>query len=287
MDYRDGISCLIVGYRSLDYLKSCIESLRRQEGVLIEIIVVDNNSADGTVEYLSEIDVKCVSLEKNRGFGAAVNIGAREALYKYLLILNPDTELPRDSLKKLWQYAESGIEFGLLAPALEFPDGKIQISARAFPRRRDFLLSRGSPLFRLGITGEKKAGYIIPNDDKPMEIPAVSATALLVSTALFKEIGGFDERFFMYLEDIDLCRKVRDKGLAVILLPDVRIRHSWRKSSSQRPFFTSYHHHLSVLKYFCKYEKNKVLLNLGLAVALLFGFIYNAMVIAINKARFR
>jgi GT2 family glycosyltransferase len=233
MDYRDGISCVIVGYRSLEYLKSCIESLRQQEGTEFEIIVVDNNSADGTVEYLSEINVNCISLDKNRGFGAAVNIGAREAVYKYLLILNPDTIIPPDSLKKLRRFAESGTDFGLLAPSLEYPDGKIQISARAFPRRRDFLLSRGSPLFRLGITGEKEAGYIIPVDNAPLEIPAVSATALMINTALFKEIGGFDERFFMYLEDIDLCRKIKERGLAVILLPEVKIRHSWKKSSSQ------------------------------------------------------
>jgi GT2 family glycosyltransferase len=285
MDYRDGITCVIVGYRSLEYLKSCVESLGQQEGTALEIIIVDNNSADGTVEYFSELGLECISLDKNLGFGAAVNIGARKAAYKYMLILNPDTIVPPGSLKKLWQFAESRTGFGLLAPSLEYPDGKTQISARAYPRRRDFLLSRGSPLFRLGITGEKEGGYIVPEDNRPLEIPAVSATALLTGTALFNEIGGFDERFFMYLEDIDLCRRIKEKGLPVILIPEAKIRHSWKKSSSQRPFFTSYHHHLSVFKYFHKYEKKRIILNLGLAAALIFGFIFNVLIIIFNKAK--
>jgi len=284
MEYRDGISCVIVGYRSLECLKSCIDSLRLQEDVDFEIIVVDNDSRDGTAEFLGESrNIKGVVLDRNRGFGAAVNIAAAEAEFKYLFILNPDTVVPSGTLKKLREAAESHPGFGLIAPALEYPDGRLQLSARAFPGRRDFLLSRGSPLFKLGITGEKKAGYISPVDDKPLEVPAVSATAIMVGTSLFTKIGGFDERFFMYLEDIDLCRRIREKGAPVILLPGVKVRHSWRKSSSRRPYFASFHHHLSVLKYFDKYEKNRILLNLGLAAALIFGFIYNVLVIALGK----
>jgi GT2 family glycosyltransferase len=89
----------------------------------------------------------------------------------------------------------------------------------------------------------------------------------------------------MYLEDIDLCRRIKEKGLPVILIPEAKIRHSWKKSSSQRPFFTSYHHHLSVFKYFHKYEKKRIILNLGLAAALIFGFIFNVLIIIFNKAK--
>ncbi len=149
---------------------------------------------------------------------------------------------------------------------------------------KDFLLSRGSPLFRFGITGEKEAGYIVLDDGDPVKIPAVSATALLIKTELYKDIGGFDERFFMYMEDIDLCRRIRGKGLEVMMMPDVRIKHSWRKSSSKRPFFTAYHHHLSVLKYFVKYDKNRFIMNLFLAFALGMGLIFSVAVIVVRKA---
>lgn len=284
MEYRDGISCIIVSYKSLDNLKECIESLLRQTGVASEIVVVDNDSRDGTGQYLKQLDIKSVLLNKNRGFGAAVNLGSKEAVYNHLFILNPDTIVPQDSLKRLFQFSESGKEYGVIAPALEYPDGRPQISARKLPGRLDFLLSRGSPLFRFGITGEKKAGYIIPKGDNPVKVPAVSATALLIKTELFNDIGGFDERFFMYMEDIDLCRRIKEKGFTVVLIPDVKIKHSWRKSSSKRPFFTAYHHHLSVLKYFIKYDKNRPIMNIFLAFALGMGFLFSAAVIVVRKA---
>ncbi len=284
MEYRDGISCVIVSYKSLDNLKECIESLLGQEGIALEIVVVDNDSRDGTGQYLDELDIKSIRLNENRGFGAAVNLGTQKAEYKYLFILNPDTVVPGDSLKRLFQFAESGEEYGLIAPALEYPDGRPQISARKLPGRKDFLLSRGSPLFRFGITGEKEAGYIVLDDGDPVKIPAVSATALLIKTELFKDIGGFDERFFMYMEDIDLCRRIREKGLEIMMIPDVKIKHSWRKSSSKRPFFTAYHHHLSVLKYFVKYDKNRFIMNLFLAFALGMGLIFSVAVIVVRKA---
>jgi GT2 family glycosyltransferase len=284
MEYRDGITCIIVSYKSLDSLKTCVEYIMRQDGVVFEIVVVDNDSRDGTDDYLNKLNIKSVLLDENRGFGAAVNLAAQKAEYKYLFILNPDTIIPRNSLSKLFLFAESKSDFGLIAPGLQYPDGRPQLSARSLPRRRDFLLGRGSPLYRLGITGEKEAGYIIPDDSKPVKIPAVSATAIMAKTEFFNEVGGFDERFFMYLEDIDLCRRIRDRGMPIILLPEVKIKHSWRESSSKRPFFTSFHHHLSILKYFLKYDKNRLVLNMILAFALTAGFFLNAAIICCKKA---
>lgn len=283
MEYLDGISCIIVGYRSLDYLKECIESIRLQKGVAFEIVVVDNDSRDGTDYYLNKLDTKNILLDENRGFGAAVNLGAQKAEYKYLFILNPDTTVPPDSLRKLFQFAELRGDFGLIAPALEYPDGRPQISARKLPRRRDFLLSRGSPLYRLGITGEKEAGYIMPDAGDSIEIPAVSATAIMIKKELFNEMGGFDERFFMYMEDIDLCRRIRERGLTVIFVPEVKIKHSWRKSSSKKPFSSAYHHHLSVLKYFNKYDKKRIMMNSAMAFVVAAGFIFSVAAILGRK----
>lgn len=279
MSLRDGITCVIVNYNSLEYIQNCIESLQNQKGVDYEIIVVDNNSSDGAGDLLKNYDVKFIALDKNHGFGAAANRGAKEAAYKYLLILNPDTRVPDGCLKSLYDFAEEKSEFGLLAPALEYPDGRPQLSARSLPGRGDFLFGRGSPLYKLRISGEREAGYISPSDDSPLDVPAVSATAILLKTALFEELGGFDERFFMYLEDIDLCRRISSKGLPIIFLPGIKIKHSWRRSSSKRPYFTAYHHHISVLKYFLKYDKKNYMSNLSLSIALALGFIFNVIFI--------
>ena len=96
-------------------------------------------------------------------------------------------------------------------------------------------------------------------------------------------MGGFDERFFMYMEDIDLCRRIRERGLPVIFVSEVKIRHSWRKSSSKKPFFTVYHHHLSVLKYFDKYDKNRIVKNLVMAIVVAAGFMLSIAVILARK----
>jgi GT2 family glycosyltransferase len=161
----------------------------------------------------------------------------------------------------------------------------VQLSARRFPRRRDFLLGRGSPFFKLGLTGERRAGYVTVDGDEAVNVPAVSATALLIKTALFRRIGGCDERFFLYLEDLDLCRSVRDMGLNIALLPSVKVTHSWRESSRKRPYFSSFHHHLSVFKYFRKHYPHQWLRNLVLLSALVAGFAVSLIIIAFRGGK--
>ena len=271
MPFRYQISNIIVSYNCLESLKACVGSLENQTGVETEIIVIDNGSNDGTIDFLKESKFKAILSQKNLGYGAAVNRAAKKAEGKYLFILNPDTELAPASLEKLHKYAESNPDAGLVSASLRYPDGRIQLSAREFPRRRDFLLGRGSPLFKLGLTGEKEAGYITVNGDEPVNVPAVSATALLVRSDLFRRIGGCDERFFLYLEDLDLCRSVRNVELEVVLLPSVTVIHSWRESSRKRPYFSSFHHHFSVFKYYVKHYPNQWMYNFLLLFALVAG----------------
>lgn len=278
MPIEDGISIVIVSYNCLDSLRRCIDSLKIQRGVEQEIIVVDNDSRDGTIEYLKTQGVKSIFPGQNLGYGAAINLGAEKASGKYILILNPDTEFPGSALQDLYRFAESSSDLGVLSPVLIHPDGGPQLSARKLPGRAQFFLGRGSPLFRLGVTGERQAGYIEAEADDPLQVPAVSATAILIERAFFEDLGGFDERFFLYLEDIDLCRRIRDTGRKIILLPTVKVIHHWRKSSSQKRFFASYHHHLSVWRYFRKYYPGQWFYNIILLAALMVGFIMSSII---------
>jgi len=272
------ISCIIVTYNSEKSIKNCISSIQSSP-IQSEIIVVDNNSYDNTKELLRGKNINTVFLENNVGFGRGVNIGVEKSETEFLFILNPDTEILPDTFSELLNFADSNKNWSVLAPRLNYPDGKLQISAREFPDRLDFLAGRGSPLFKLGLTDEKKAGYIIPENDNPLEVPAVAATAILMKTDFFNQIGGFDEMFFMYLEDIDLCRRVRDKGENIFMIPTAVVKHIWRESSKSRPFFTSYHHHRSVYKYFRKYYPNQIIKNMALLLALSGGFIVSSLLI--------
>jgi N-acetylglucosaminyl-diphospho-decaprenol L-rhamnosyltransferase len=285
MSFRYPISSIIVSYNCLAPLKACVKSLADQKGKESEIIVIDNHSNDGTVAFLKAQEFKTILSQKNLGYGAAVNRAAREAEGKYIFILNPDTELPPTSLETIYKYAEDNPDVGLISPTLCYPDGRLQLSARKFPRRRDFLMGRGSPLFLLGLTGEREAGYIVPDGDQPIDVPAVSATALFVGSELFHRIGGCDERFFLYLEDIDLCRRVRNIGFRVVLLPSVTVFHSWRKSSRKRPYFSSFHHHLSVFRYFQKHHPDQWLYNLMLLFALAAGLVVSFVHIAVRRGK--
>lgn len=285
MSVTPDVSIIIVSFNSLGYLKECLASISRQEGVTFETIVIDNGSRDSTVEFLSAQSCKSIISPKNLGFGAAVNRGAEIASGEYLLVLNPDTVLPKDCLSQLCAYADHLGDFGLLSPSFVHPDGRIQPSARNYPSRIRFLISRGSPLFKLGISGDKDAGYLIPEGNDPIRVPAVSATALFIKRGLFRGIGGFDSRYFMYLEDLDLCRRLREMKLTIWLLPSIKVIHNWGQSSKTRPYFALFHHHLSVLKYFRKYHASQWLHNSLLAIALGCGILISSALVMFRGRR--
>jgi GT2 family glycosyltransferase len=271
------ISIIIVSYNCLGPLKVCLDSISAQDGVSREIIVVDNASSDGTAEFLNSLEIRKAVLQRNIGFGAGINLGQGSANGAFLFFLNPDTILPPGTLRSLYNCACRIEKAGLISPLITWADGTAQLSARGLPTRLDFLFGRGSPLFKLGFTGEMQAGYIQTFGEDPISVPAVSATAVMIKTELFRSLGGFDQRFFMYLEDIDLCKRIGMQGLGIWLLPEIKIIHGWRQSSKTRPYFTAFHHHLSVLKYFMKHYRNQPVRNLLLAVALAFGFLASSL----------
>jgi glycosyltransferase involved in cell wall biosynthesis len=177
------ISIIIVSFNCLGPLKDCLNSIKAQGNVNFETIIVDNDSQDGTPDFLKDQkDVRAVFPGKNIGFGAAVNLAAKQARGQYLFILNPDTLLPSNCLASLLEFANSHPDSGLIAPILSHTDGSYQISARKFPRRCDLIFGRGSPLFKLGLVREKDAGYYSSIGEGPLQVPAVSLCILRIST---------------------------------------------------------------------------------------------------------
>lgn len=282
MPVNEGISSIIVSYNCLESLKKCISSLKNQSGVENEIIVIDNDSKDGTVDFLVGQALTAIFAGENLGYGRAANLAAKQASGKYLLILNPDTEFPQSALADLLDFAEHADNVGMISPLLVNQDGSVQLSARSFPGRLDFLFGRGSPLFRLRLTGEDMAGYISSSDDRPFEVPAVSATAILIKREFFEKIGGFDPRFFLYLEDLDLCKRINEQGRKIILLQSVKVTHLWRASSRKRRFFAACQHHLSVWRYFNKHYPDQKFRNFILLVALAFGFMVSSILMVLG-----
>lgn len=259
------VSCIIVNW-NLKYLpRLCIEALKRSKTDFpFEIIVVDNDSHDESLEYLEQMhkkgDITLVHSGSNLGYGKANNLGARYAKGKYVFILNPDVSVELDTLQKLVDYAEKHHEIGILAPQLFFFNGQIQDSCRRFMRPTDLIIKR-TGLKKIGFLRRKVGQYLMEDYDHKTtrEVDLVTGACLVLPKEVFEKVHGFDDRYFLFMEDADLCRKVWGAGFKVVYYPEARALHYHKRLSggnilgllSQRVFWI---HLGSAIKYFWKWK---------------------------------
>jgi hypothetical protein len=218
------LSVIVVSYNTKDLTKACIESVMNEGSKLdFEVIVVDNNSKDGSVTELKKLwrkykNLKLIENKENSGFSKANNQGAREASGKYILLLNSDTVVKRFSFKRFIAFAEKKEDAGVVGARLLNPDGSLQASCFYFPTIKNAIRE-----YWLGQKGlfDKYA----PKGNKPVEVEALVGAAVLITPKALQKVGLLDERYFMYFEDVDYCRRVWEKGLKVYYLPEVRVLH--------------------------------------------------------------
>jgi GT2 family glycosyltransferase len=233
------ISVVIVNYRVPHLLGECLLSLRdcATDGA-VEVIVVDNNSGDTSQAMVEREfpEVAWVGLKSNLGFGKACNVGARRAVGRFLLLLNPDTVVSKDTLSTCVAFMQAHPQAGIMGPRILNPNGSLQVSCRrSFPTPlvAFYRLSGLSRLFpKSRRFGQYNLTYMDPDQSAPVD--AVSGSFMFMPRALFAELGGFDEQFFMYGEDLDLCRQVHDRGFEVWYHPATQIVHFKGKSSAKR-----------------------------------------------------
>jgi GT2 family glycosyltransferase len=233
------ISVIVVNYKVPLSLRQSLRSLRESENVnAIEVIVVDNASEDGSAAAIcAEFpEVKWIQLKTNIGFGKACNVGARNAAGEYLLFLNPDTIVSHRTLSMACAFMQERADVGMLGPKILNPDGTLQPGCRrGFPTPESamfhfFGLSR---LFPKSLRfGHYHLTWLDP--DESSEVDAISGSFMFMRRTLFEKLGGFDERFFMYGEDIDLCRRVHEAGFKVWYFPPIQIIHLKGRSSARR-----------------------------------------------------
>lgn len=255
------LSIIIVTHNQFDKVRVCLKSIfNHQPDLQFEIIVVDNGSKEGNPDVLkTEFPEIRLIKQENLGMGAGNNRGAKEATGEYLLILNPDTEIMPGSIKSMIDCHKSDPSAGLVGPKLLYPDGERQISCYRFP---DIFL----PFFRRTFLGKFRQSYLDyylfknVDLDKTQEVDWVMGSCLLLKKSLYDELGGFDERFFMYFEDTDLCKRINRKGLKIIYHPDSAIIHHHGRASAKNHWFVSLLtnkmarvHVYSYLKYFAKW----------------------------------
>lgn len=221
------ISIIIVNWNTKEFLKRCIDSVPAACGKLpYEVVVVDNASSDGSSAYLKEHypDVVLISNSENYGFARACNQGAFRARGKYLFLLNPDTVLYQDCLVRLKDFSEQGSWVGIVGARLLDRKGRVQNSVRRFPTLgrlllRDTVLGRVLPRYR-----KERLNRYLPLADAA-KVDQVSGAAFLIKRELWRALGGMDNRFFMFYEEVDLCLRVKEMGYNVFYLPSASVTH--------------------------------------------------------------
>ncbi|MDD5567241.1 MAG: glycosyltransferase family 2 protein [Patescibacteria group bacterium] len=263
------ISIIILNYKSKGLTKQCLRGIElikpKRE---YEIIVVDNASNDGTAEMVRNEfpGVKLIVSPRNCGFAAGNNLGIRQATGKYIMILNPDVALLSDSIEVLYRFMEDHPEVGLAGPKLINPDGTVQASCRTFPTPK-IIFYRRSPLGKF--TGPKKVlreHLMLEWDHRENRaVDWMIGACFIVRAETVEKIGLLDERFFLYLEDVDWCRRFWQAGYKVYYVADAEMVHYHQRLSAESPglggilSYATRIHIISAIKYFAKWNgvKNK------------------------------
>ncbi len=247
------MAAVIINFNTRDDLRRCLASLANAGAG--EILVVDNGSTDGSQEMVrAEFPaVRLLDNPGNRGYSSACNCGIRATACDYVFILNSDTEFP-DDLGKLTQYMEAHPELGALGPMLLNGDGTLQMSCRKFPTISGSLWH--------GLLGDWLPDnrftrkYHMKDFDHSLacEVDWVSGAAVLLRREALAQSGLFDEGYFMYVEDVDLCWRLRQSGWQVGYCPEVRVVHYIGRTSRQQSARMLLAHHRSMYRYFTKTE---------------------------------
>lgn len=219
---RYALSVVILNYNTGDFLVGCLRSLDKVKAEAdLDIWVVDNLSGDDSFEDARKEfpNIHYIKNEKNLGFSGGNNTALRKVQSEYVLILNPDTEVLPGTLEHLLAYMENHPEAGACSPRVELSDGKLDwASHRGFPTPWASLLYYFFQNDRL---------YHLSGRDfsKPHEVDSLTGAFILTRKSVLDKVGLFDESYFMYAEDLDLCYRIKKAGYKIMYLPQVKIIH--------------------------------------------------------------
>ncbi|MFC2133296.1 glycosyltransferase [Bacteroidota bacterium] len=286
------LSIIIVNYNVKEFLLNSIKSIRDASGkISTEIIVVDNASEDGSVEAVKKKfpKVKLIANKENIGFGAANNLGLEKAKGKFILFLNPDTIVNKDTFNILIKFFNDNPDAGMAGCKVLNPDGSLQLACRrGFPGPWTTLtkLTGLSTLFpKSKLFARYNLTYLDANET--YEVDAISGAFMMMRKEAYENIGGFDPQFFMYGEDLDLCYRIQKAGYKVYYVHSTEIIHykgeSTKRSSIDETNVFYKAMHLFVNKHFSSSFILKIILQAAIIVRKLFAFanVYKIILTAI------
>lgn len=262
------ISIIITSYKSKGLTLNCIKSIREADfgDLKYEIIVIDNDSGDSLGEILKWQYPEVIFIQNNVnvGMGAGNNTGFRRSQGKYVVFMNPDTIAFNDTFKILYQYMEENYEVGMVGPKQLYPDKTMQKTCFRWHYLMTFFYRR-TFLGRMRFAQNDLDRFVMKdyNHIDIKEVDWVLGSFMFCRREMFAKIGMFDERFFLYFEDTDLCRSFWKAGYKVVYNPDAKIIHNHSRQSAKIPWYkfifnkAARFHFVSWLKYLKKWGINK------------------------------
>jgi hypothetical protein len=273
------LSVIIITYNSREDIIKCLQSLEKFcTGVALETMVFDNASTDGTPDFVANNFSKVCLIRhpKNVGFGRANNLAVAQSRGRYVLLLNPDTWVDDDLAAALVRFLDAHPEAEACAPRVLTPEGSVQYSSVCALPTLALLLYEQIGLSRLFPRSPRFGHYRMTcwEHDDIREVEHATAACLAIRREAYEAIEGFDEDFFMYIEDVDFSCRLNKRGKKIFYLPSAQVFHAGGQSGGQVPIKNFLELYRSFYLYFRKHHPHKVIavkliLTLGLALRIL------------------
>jgi N-acetylglucosaminyl-diphospho-decaprenol L-rhamnosyltransferase len=251
------LAVVVVNYNAGEYLSRCLSSVFASSGDLsLDVVVVDNGSRDGSAAaaIAAHPRARLIETRSNLGFAAGANVGIRATEAPYVLFLNPDAEVVSGTLASLVKVADERSDAGAVGPLVRNPDRTIQPSARRVPRTFEAMMH--AFLGPVAPGNRWTRAYTMAGWDRATEREAewISGSAMLVRRQALHEVGVFDEGYFMYVEDVDLCTRLRRSGWTVLFSPELEVIHEVGVSARGQSRRMAREHSRSIYRYFSKHR---------------------------------
>ena len=250
------ISVIIVSWNVRELLANCLRSVFAQTELALQVIVVDSASSDGSPELVAEQfpQVELLACQENVGFPRGNNLGLERANGRFILLLNPDTIVHGDALARMVSYLQQYPAVGVLGPQLLNDDGSVQSSRRRFPTLGTAVFESTwlQPFAPQAVLDHYYARDV--GDGETAVVEWVMGACLMTRQEVVAQVGGLDEAYFMYSEELDYCRRIHEAGWQVVYYPEAQVTHLSGKSSEQAVTQRHINFNRAKLRYFRKYH---------------------------------
>lgn len=258
------LSIIIVSNNHEEYVKKLLESIFKiKTSIKFEIILVDNKSSDNLVKYVKKFytQVKLIEQKSKKGFSENNNDGIKIGIGKYVLLLNPDTLIIEDyTFDRMVHFMYTNDQIGIMGPKLLYGDGSLQLSCRNYPSIRSTIYRR-TPLRKLILNSKVNGKFLMKNDDhnKVTDVDWMLGAALIMKKDIIVKLGGLDEKYFLYCEDIDLCYSIKELGYRIVYNPEIKIIHYLQESTFKKFLSKKTIWHYKSMFYYVSKNKFKLL----------------------------